>query len=74
MSVVSTIIEVSQKERNSLKEFYVETLVRFSGTIQADSEAEAEQLGYYMDNLNYDSVESIDIELVTDYDEEEEDD
>jgi hypothetical protein len=59
------------KERNSLKEFYVETLVRFSGTIQADTEAEAEELGYYMENLNYESVESIDIELVADYEEDE---
>lgn len=57
-----------------MKEFYVETLVRFSGTIQAETEAEAEELGYYMHNLNYESVESIDIELVTDYEEEEDKD
>ena len=57
-----------------MKEFYVETLVRFTGTIQAETEAEAEQLGYYMENLNYDSVESTDVELVTDYDEDEDND
>ena len=57
-----------------MKEFYVETLVRFTGTIQAETEAEAEELGYYMDNLNYESVESVDIELVADYEEDEDED
>lgn len=57
-----------------MKEFYVETLVRFTGTIQAETEAEAEELGYYMENLNYESVESVEIELVNDYEEEDEDD
>jgi hypothetical protein len=74
MSVVSIIIEVSPKERTLMKEFYVETLVRFTGTIEAETEAEAEELGYYMDNLNYESVESVEIELVNDYEEEDEDD
>ena len=48
-----------------MAEYYVETLVRFSGTVEADSQAEAEEIGYYMDNLNYDSVDSVDAELIS---------
>lgn len=59
-----------------MNQYYVETIVKFSGTIEAESQEEAEQLGYYMDNLQYDSVDSVDAELVYeegDEDEEEED-
>ena len=55
-----------------MNQYYVETLVKFSGTIEAESQEEAEQLGYYMDNLQYDSVESVDAECV--YEEGDEDD
>jgi hypothetical protein len=55
-----------------MKQYYVETLVRFSGTIEADSQEEAEELGYYMENLQYESVDSVDCELIFDDDEEEE--
>jgi hypothetical protein len=44
--------------------FEVTTLVRFSGQIEADSQAEAEELGYYYDNLNYDSVYEVEVEEV----------
>ena len=47
-----------------MNQYYVESLVKFSGTIEAESQEEAEQLGYYMDNLQYDSVESVDAECV----------
>ena len=53
-----------------MNQYYVETIVKFSGTIEAESQEEAEQLGYYMDNLQYDSVESVDAELVYEADDE----
>lgn len=58
-----------------MNQYYVETIIRFSGTIEAETLAEAEELGYYMENLQYDSVDSVDAELVYeegDEDEEEE--
>lgn len=58
-----------------MNQYYVETIVKFSGTIEANSQEEAEQLGYYMDNLQYDSVEAVDAELVYEAgDEDEEED
>lgn len=58
-----------------MNQYYVETLVKFSGTIEANSQEEAEQLGYYMDNLQYDSVDSVDAECVYEEgDEDEEED
>ena len=54
-----------------MNQYYVESLVKFSGTIEANSQEEAEQLGYYMENLQYDSVEDVDAELV--YEDEDED-
>lgn len=58
-----------------MNQYYVETLVKFSGTIEANSQEEAEQLGYYMENLQYDSVDSVDAELVYEAgDEDEEED
>lgn len=56
-----------------MNQYYVETLIRFSGTIEAESQEEAEQLGYYMENLQYDSVESVYAECVYEEGEEEED-
>ena len=56
-----------------MNQYYVETIVRFSGTIEAETQAEAEELGYYMENLQYDSVESVECELIFEDDEEEED-
>jgi hypothetical protein len=58
-----------------VNQYYVETIIRFSGTIEAETLAEAEELGYYMENLQYDSVDSVDAELIYeegDEDEEEE--
>lgn len=58
-----------------MNQYYVETIIRFSGTIEAETLAEAEELGYYMENLQYDSVDSVDAELIYeegDEDEEEE--
>lgn len=46
-----------------MAQYYVESVVRFSGMVEADSQSEAEHLGYYMENLNYESVESVDAEL-----------
>jgi hypothetical protein len=56
-----------------VNQYYVETIVKFSGTIEAESQEEAEQLGYYMDNLQYDSVESVDAECVYEEGDEDED-
>jgi hypothetical protein len=56
-----------------MNQYYVETLVKFSGTIEANSQEEAEQLGYYMENLQYDSVESVDADCVYEEGDEDED-
>lgn len=45
-----------------MAQYYVENLVKFSGMIEADSESEAEELGYYYDNLEYDSVYEVTVE------------
>jgi len=47
-----------------MAQFYVENLVRFVGTVEADSQAEAENIGYYYDNLEYDSVVEVDVEEI----------
>lgn len=51
--------------------YFVETVVNFCGYIEADSREEAENLGYYYDNLSYDSVESVDATLQEEDDEDE---
>ena len=57
-----------------MNQYYVETIIRFSGTIEAETLAEAEELGYYMENLQYDSVDSVDAELVYEEGDEDEED
>jgi hypothetical protein len=47
-----------------MAQFYVENLVRFVGTVEADSQAEAENIGYYYDNLEYDSVVEVEVEEI----------
>jgi len=41
--------------------YYVESVVNFAGWIDADSEAEAEEIGYYYDKLEYVSVDSVEV-------------
>jgi hypothetical protein len=62
MSVVRSIIEVSPKERYEMATYYVKTMVTFTGYVEADSQAEAEEIGYYYDNLNYDGVYEVEVE------------
>lgn len=51
--------------------YYVKTIVEYSGEVEAENEAEAEELGWkFEDELHYDGVYSIDVEEL---DEEEED-
>ena len=47
-----------------MAQFYVKTLVTFTGTVEADSEAEAQEIGYYYDNLNYDGVYDVEVEEI----------
>jgi hypothetical protein len=54
-----------------MAQYYVKTLVTFTGTIEADSQAEAEEIGYYYDNLEYDGVYEVEVEEI---EEDEEDD
>ncbi len=42
--------------------YYVKTTVTFTGYVEADSEAEAEEIGWYYDNLNYDGVYDVEVE------------
>lgn len=57
-----------------MPKYYVKTIVEFSNEVEADSEAEAEQIGWnWEDDLNYDGVYSIEVEELED-DEDGEDD
>lgn len=47
-----------------MAQFYVESLVKFVGTVEADSQAEAEEIGYYYDNLEYDGVYEVEVEEI----------
>lgn len=47
-----------------MAQYYVENLVKFSGMIEADSQSEAEELGYYYDNLEYESVVEVGVEEI----------
>jgi hypothetical protein len=62
-----------------MPKYYVEIQVNYCGEIEANSEAEAEQLAwssYYGDNatLEYDSVEDIRVEELESEDDEDEED
>ncbi len=52
--------------------YYVKTIVEFSAEVEAENEAEAEAIGWkWEDELMYDGVYSIDVELLDDEEEEE---
>ncbi len=42
--------------------YYVKTMVTIPGYVEADSDAEAEEIGWYYDNLNYDGVYDVEVE------------
>lgn len=63
-------MEVSQKKGSPMAQYYVESLVKFVGTVEADSQEQAEEIGYYYDNLEYDGVYEVEVEEI----EEDEDD
>jgi hypothetical protein len=53
--------------------YYVKTIVEYSGEVEADSEAEAEAIGWKFDEeLQYDGVYSIDVEELDEPEEEDE--
>lgn len=55
--------------------WYVKNVVEFYGEVEADSREEAEEKGYYYDNLQYGGVYSVDVnELVSNEDYESEED
>jgi hypothetical protein len=52
--------------------YYVKTIVEFSNEVEADSEADAEAMGWdWEDELHYDGVYSIEVEELDDEEEEE---
>jgi hypothetical protein len=60
-----------------MPKYYVETLVKYSGEVEADTEEEAEQKGWNFSNtydgdVLYECVERIDVEEVYDYDDSDE--
>ena len=55
---------IPKKKGSPMAQYYVKTLVTFTGTIEADSQAEAEEKGYYYDNLEYDGVYEVDVEEI----------
>ena len=53
--------------------FFVKTIVEYSGEVYADSEAEAEAIGWKFDNeLGYDGVYSIEVEEIESEEDEDE--
>ncbi len=53
--------------------YYVESTIKFSGYVEADSAKEAEEIGWYYDNLEYECVDDISVELQDDELDEDED-
>jgi hypothetical protein len=41
--------------------YWVDSVINFGGYVEADSKDEAEQKGYYYDNLEYVSVDSVEV-------------
>jgi hypothetical protein len=55
--------------------WYVKNVVEFYGEVEADSREEAEEKGYYYDDLQYGGVYSVDVdELISNEDYEGEED
>ena len=53
-----------------MKKFFVTTTVTFCGEVEADTEADAEAMGWqWEDELHYDGVYSIEVEEMEDEDE-----
>jgi hypothetical protein len=52
--------------------YYVKSMVEFCGEVEADSQQEAEDKGWYYDNLEYAGVYSLDVDLVFEEDEDDE--
>ena len=56
-----------------MPKFYVKTIVEYSGEVYADSEAEAEEIGWkFDDELGYDGVYSIEVEEIESEEDEDE--
>ena len=52
--------------------YYVKTIVEYSAEVEAENEEEAEKIGWkFDDELQYDGVYSIDVELMDEEEEEE---
>ncbi len=58
-----------------MAQYYVEVRVDFSGYLEAENEDEAEQMAFtaWGEELGYDGVYSVDVELAMEDEEEEED-
>jgi hypothetical protein len=58
-----------------MPQYYVEVRVDFSGYLEAENEDEAEQMAFtaWGEELGYDGVYSVDVELAMEDEEEEED-
>lgn len=57
-----------------MPKYFVEMTVAFSGEIEADSEAEAENLAIYDRTCMYDGVDDIHVTEIEKYEDEEEED
>lgn len=44
--------------------WYVKNVVEFYGEVEADSQEEAEEKGWYYDDLNYGGVYSVEVEEI----------
>jgi hypothetical protein len=47
-----------------MPKYYVKVMVEYSGDVEAESEKEAEEMGWDFDELAYDGVYSIEVEEI----------
>lgn len=71
---LSALVETKAKN-TKMGLWYVKNVVEFYGEVEADSREEAEEKGYYYDDLQYGGVYSVDVdELISNEDYEGEED
>jgi hypothetical protein len=63
---------MKKRTKTKMGVYYVKSMVEFCGEVEADSQQEAEDKGWYYDNLEYAGVYSLDVDLVFEEDEDDE--
>lgn len=63
---------LAKRKNTKMGTYWVKSMVEFCGEVEADSKEEAEDKGWFYDNLEYAGVYSLDVDLVFEEDEEDE--